>query len=190
MSTRWKRSGMNRKVACMAHGCRCTGGRLLPVAVALCLAAHLMAASSGMTLAQTAAAPSEPCFDEAETAAPRIAACTRLIEGTKDAAKLAQAYLQRGVLREQGGESETAVTDYSEAIKLDPTNALAHFNRGNAHDQLGKFDLAIADYSQAIKLDPKEPDYFNNRGQAYDHKGQHERAIADYTEAARLDPDN
>ena len=133
---------------------------------------------------------SEPCFDEEAAAAHRITACTQLIETSKDNATLAQAFLQRGVLREQGGESETAVTDYSEAIKLAPANALAHFNRANAQDQLRRFEEAIADYSQAIKLDPKEPDYFNNRGQAYDHKGQHDQAIADYTEAIKLDADN
>jgi tetratricopeptide (TPR) repeat protein len=171
----------------MAAEYRYRGGLLVPMAVAACVMA------TGVLLAQTAPEPSDACFNEAESngtesTAQRIAACTRVIEAVKDAATRAQAYLQRGVLRELGGESETAVRDYTEAIKLDPANPLAYFNRGNAQDQLGQFELAVADYSQAIKLDPNEPDYFNNRGQAYDHNGQHDRAIADYSEAVRLDP--
>src|SRR5215510_5331238 len=174
---------ISEKVRCMAIGSRGTGRGLALLTVGMCL----LAISPQTAMAQAATDPSHSCFDEAEPAAQRIGACTRLIETTKDNTARAQAHLQRGVLHELGGESETALTDYSEAIKLDPGNALAHFNRGNAHDQLGKFDVAIADFSQAIKLDPKEPDYFNNRGQAYDHLGQHDLAIADYTMASKLD---
>ncbi|HEY7548564.1 MAG TPA: tetratricopeptide repeat protein, partial [Hyphomicrobiaceae bacterium] len=160
--------------------------RLAPAALAL----GLMAAASGPSLAQTAAELLDACLDEAQPAPQRIGACTRAIDTARDDATRAQAHLQRGVLHEMGGESETAAADYTESIKLDPGNPLAYFNRGNAYDQLGRFDLAIADYSHAVKLDPKEPDYFNNRGQAYDHKGQHDLAIADYTEAFRLEPGN
>jgi tetratricopeptide (TPR) repeat protein len=152
--------------------------------------ACLIAGTARTAPAQSAEELESACRDELQPAPQRIGACTRLIEKSGDAAVRADAFLQRGVLHELGGEAETAVQDYTESIKLDPSNALARFNRGNAYDQLGHFDLAIADYNEAIKLDPKEADYFNNRGQAYDHKGQHDLAIADYTEAARLDATN
>ena len=48
--------------------------------------------------------------------------------------------MQRGVLYEQGGDREAAIKDYTEAIKLDPSNAVAYFNRGNAYDQMGEHD--------------------------------------------------
>ena len=89
----------------MTVGCRCRGAWLLPTTVAACLIAAAPA------WAQSTAVPSERCFDEEAAAAHRITACTQLIETSKDNATRAQAFLQRGVLREQGGESETAVTD-------------------------------------------------------------------------------
>ena len=92
-----------------------------------------------------------------------------------------EALVQRGVLYEQAGNREAAIKDYTEAIKLDPSNAVAFFNRGNAYDQLGDHDRAIADYTEAIKLDPNDADVYNNRGQAYDNKGEFDLAIADYT---------
>ena len=94
------------------------------------------------------------------------------------------------MLHELSGERDAAVKDYTEAIKIDDTNALAFFNRGNAYDQLGQVDLAIADYTRAIKLDPTDPDFYNNRGQVYDSRGEHDFAISDYTEAIRLDATN
>lgn len=157
--------------------------RLLPLASML----GLVAAAAGTAGAQTAAELLDACRDAAKSAPQRIDACGRLIELAGDAGMRAEAHLQLGVLREIGGALEAAVTDYTEAIKLDAANPLAFFNRGNAHDQLGRHDLAIADYTQAIKLDRKEPDFFTRRGQTYDGMGRHDLAIADHTEAIRLD---
>ena len=141
-----------------------------------------------MAWAQTTADLLAVCRADTEAVASRIVACSRIINQKGDDEIRAEAFLQRGVLHEMGGEKQSAVNDYSEAIKLDDSNALTFFNRGNAYDQLGQFDLAIADYTQAIKLDPTDPDFFNNRGQTYDGRSEHDLAIADYTEAIRLDP--
>ena len=152
-------------------------------AIVLCV----VALAAGGASAQTAAELLESCRNEAQAAALRIAACTRLIGATDDATVRAEALLQRGVLNEFDGRGEAAVEDYTQAIGLRPANPLAYFNRGNAYTQLDRLDLAVADYTEAIKLDPKEPDYFNNRGRAHDGKSQYDLAIADYTEAIRLD---
>src|SRR5688572_20222135 len=104
--------------------------RLLLSAIAAGLLTATLAGPA-LAQAQTPAELLDACRDEAQAAAQRIGACTRLIEATQDKAVRAEAFLQRGVLRELTGESETAVADYSEAIKLDPS-ALAYFNRGNA----------------------------------------------------------
>jgi tetratricopeptide (TPR) repeat protein len=151
------------------------------------MAAGLLALQAGGAEAQSPAEQQAACRDEALNAARRIAACSVAIEQAGDADVRSEAYIQRGVLLEQAGERGAAVSDYSEAIKIDPKYPIAYFNRGNAYEQLGQSDLAIADYTEAIKLDPTEPDFFNNRGQSYDSRGEHDRAIADYTEAIRLD---
>src|SRR5262249_17774313 len=83
---------------------------------------------------------------------------------------------------------DRAIADYSEAIRLVPTNAPAFFGRGSAYVNKGDNDRAIADYNEAIRLDPKFAFAFNNRGFAYFRKGDPDRAIADFSEAIRLDP--
>ena len=124
---------------------------------------------------------------ERESVAARITACRRVIEEPdgRRGDRASRRSCSAACCTSRPANREAAITDYSEAIKLDPTNALAYFNRGNAYDQLGEHDLAIADYTEAIKLDPTDPDAFNNRGQAYDNKGEFDLAIADYT---RCDP--
>src|SRR5215510_7656873 len=85
------------------------------------------------------------CYAETEPVAKRLAACSRVIEQNGSNDSRVEALLQRGVLQELAGEKDAAIKDYTEVIKLDPTNSIAFFNRGNAHDQSGQYDLALAD---------------------------------------------
>ena len=85
---------------------------------------------------------------------------------------------------------DRAISDYSEAIQLDPMNAIALHNRGLAYANKSQNDEAITDYSEAIRLDPTNALALHNRGLAYANKRQYDEAIADYSEAIRLDPTN
>jgi tetratricopeptide (TPR) repeat protein len=66
------------------------------------------------------------------------------------------------------GDHDRAIAAYSEAIRLDPKNAIAFNNRGNAYGKkgwtTGDYDRAVADYSEAIRLDPQYASAFCNRG--------------------------
>ena len=167
------------------RGLQMKGYRMTQVSVAALLLTGLLAVSIGEARAQSLPDLLEACKNEGAAAAARMTACGRVIQG-KDEDLRGEALVQRGVLYEQAGNKEAAIKDYSEAIKLDPSNAIAFFNRGNAYDQSGDYDKAIADYSEAIKLEPNDADAYNNRGQAYDNKGEFDLAIADYTAAIRL----
>lgn len=83
-----------------------------------------------------------------------------------------------------------AIADYTQAIALDPKNAMAYHNRGYAKRDKGDNDGAIADYTQVIALDPKFVTAYNNRGGSKGAKGDNDGAIADYTQAIALDPKN
>ena len=155
-------------------------GRLLHWAAAACLLAATPA------LAQTPAELLDACRNETQSAAQRIGACSRLLKETLDPAQRREVLLQRGVLNEQVGDSDRAVADYSEVIKLDPASALAYFNRGNAYDQLGKHDLAIADYSQAIVLDAELARAYANRGLVYEKLKRTAEARADFERALAI----
>ena len=48
-----------------------------------------------------------------------------------------------------------ALSEYDEAIRLDPRNGMAYCCRGAAWTEKGEFDRAIASFDEAIRLDPK-----------------------------------
>jgi tetratricopeptide (TPR) repeat protein len=48
-----------------------------------------------------------------------------------------------------------ALSEYDEAIRLDPSNGMAHCSRGAAWTEKGEFDRAIASFDEAIRLDPQ-----------------------------------
>ncbi|WP_373547160.1 tetratricopeptide repeat protein [Chamaesiphon sp.] len=82
-----------------------------------------------------------------------------------------------------------ALTAYTEAIQIDPNNALAICCRGVAHYRLGNDRDAMIDYSRAIAIDPKLAIAYYRRGflryLAKDYLG----AIADYNKSIELKPD-
>jgi len=99
------------------------------------------------------------------------------------------AHNNRGIAYADSGQSQLAIEDYNETIRLKPDYFRAYNNRGNAYADLGQNQLAIEDYNEAIRL---KPDYFKaykNRGHAYFILGQDQLAIEDYNEAIRLKPD-
>jgi tetratricopeptide (TPR) repeat protein len=70
------------------------------------------------------------------------------------------------------GNYEKAISDYSEAIKLDPKGAQAYNGRGIANYQIAgstgdstdPYDKAIKDFNDAIRLNPNNADAYHYRG--------------------------
>ena len=119
-----------------------------------------------------------------------LAGCTAVLTRSDEAAQdRAVAFYNRGNAYRYRGDTERAIADYSEAIRLKPDYALAFYNRGDAYADRSKYDHAIVDFSEAIRLKPDDASAFNSRGIAYAIKGESDRAIADFSEAIRLKPD-
>jgi tetratricopeptide (TPR) repeat protein len=136
-----------------------------------------------------------------------IAACTKDIEsGRFRGHTLAIKYNNRGVLWGSLREYDRALTDYADAIRVDPKYADAYYNRCVAYNRKQFYDSAVGACDDAIKLGPDKnassaagaplsaertkADYFAQRGVAYHGKQDFDHAIADYDEALRLDPSN
>ena len=64
------------------------------------------------------------------------------------------AYNARGIARHDLEDDEGAITDYTQAIRLDPEYDPAYHNRGNIRRNLEDYEGAIADYTQAIRFNP------------------------------------
>jgi len=101
----------------------------------------------------------------------------------------ARQYFDRAEEHRNKGDYDRAIADYTEAIRLNPQDALAYNNRGvSYHNGKQDYDRAIADYTEAIRLNPQDALAYSNRGASYNAKKDYDRAIADLTEAIRLNP--
>jgi S1-C subfamily serine protease len=119
----------------------------------------------------------------------KIDACTRVINRDNQSIEDRVAALNnRGNSYNSKGEFDRAISDFTEAVRLNPAAAGPYYNRGNSYYGKGEFDRAIADFSQAIRLSPNLMAAYVYRGQMYNLKGDYDRALADFNRAVRLDP--
>jgi tetratricopeptide (TPR) repeat protein len=86
------------------------------------------------------------------------------------------------------GQSDKAIADFTETIRLDPQYARAYLGRGSSWLAKREFDKALADAEAAIRIDPHDPTVLHARGRMRSEVGHFEGAIADFTEAVRLNP--
>jgi tetratricopeptide (TPR) repeat protein len=80
---------------------------------------------------------------------------------------------------------DKAIADFTQAIQLDPKNALAYYHRGWAHHDKRDYDRAIADYTEAIRIhlekheEHRIANIYSCRLGAYRASGNKEKAARD-----------
>jgi tetratricopeptide (TPR) repeat protein len=160
--------------------------------VILCAATALLVAIA----VQPATADDSKCYDRSDEG---ITACSRLLAADPTNS---YAYIMRGNHYKRKGDYDRAISDYDQALQLDPKITfawvkistaymfvpLAYVGRGDAYRGKGDFDRAISDYDQALQLDPKDARAYSGRGDAYEAKNDTDHAIADFDQALKLDP--
>jgi len=117
-----------------------------------------------------------------------IAACTRAIDSGRYSGRQLVVLFTNRCVELNDTQSDKAIADCSQAIRLDPNGAAAFSGRAGAYRAKGQYDRAIEDMNQAIRLSPNDADMFNNRGLAHHENGQYDRAIEDLNQAIRLNP--
>lgn len=99
----------------------------------------------------------------------------------------AQAYNNRGFARLRLAEVQAALKDFTQAIELNPNDALAWNNRGDVYLESGNLERALEDYAQAARLNPNNPKTFYNLGVIHSRLGNKEKALEDFTKAIELE---
>ena len=131
----------------------CLAGNAVPAAV--CCVVLLFSVASA---AQNPADSWARC--EGSVPDTSIVACTALIaSGKEDSENQAVAYNSRGIAFAMKGQQDQAITDFNQAIQLEPDYAGAFSNRANAYAARGEFDRALADYDRAISARLAEVQY-------------------------------
>lgn len=99
----------------------------------------------------------------------------------------AQLYMKSGTMKCQNNDTEEAIKEFKQVIKLRPAQAEAYFHKGAAEIKTGNTRDAWPDFQQAVKIDPKYvPAYY---GIAYleADTGNYNAAIKDLNQALVLD---
>jgi len=99
------------------------------------------------------------------------------------------AHLRLGIAFSAQERLEDAISQYSEALKMDPEMAEAYFNLGHAYRRQGKLSEAIEHYSRALELDPEFAEAHYSLGNIMLEREEFEKAIIYYRKALELRPD-
>ncbi|MBP7862619.1 tetratricopeptide repeat protein [bacterium] len=131
---------------------------------------------------------------------PGLDTLTRIIQANS---KATEAFYMRGQCWDRLRNSEKAIEDYSEAIKLDPTGLQAKRFKGISASRsiiyearasllytLGRNQQAIEDYSVAITFDPTNMSAWLGRGSVYGAMDNNYRSLSDKSQAIKLIPTN
>lgn len=121
----------------------------------------------------------------------RIDACSRLIDtGQLDNKNLETTYYLRGFAYGELDEYRSAVSDFSQAIRLDPSDIDAWYNRGVNYFALNDYNSALIDYTKTVQLNPSDEYAWYNLGKTHSALGDKNSAIDDYDHALKLNPND
>lgn len=129
------------------------------------------------------------CHDFEGAAQDQLAACNQLIE-KRDATGSSLASLKnaRGSAFYRLDDYQHALADYTDAMRLDPSDSSARYNRGLTDEQLGDRSRAVIDYGDAIRADADNADAYFKRGLIFLDTGRFDQAVADFTRVHALRP--
>jgi len=99
---------------------------------------------------------------------------------------LADAYWQRGVLRQRQGAVRDAITDLTRALALRPSRHEAHASLADAYYDLGREQEALKEWQLAIQAQPDNPTWRFRYGKLLAANHQTEGAIEQLTRALAL----
>ncbi|PIT02172.1 peptidase C14, caspase catalytic subunit p20 [Bradyrhizobium nitroreducens] len=128
------------------------------------------------------------CTTDTTPADKMIDACNKIIAlKVFRGEQLATIHFWRAVGWNKKGDYSKVITDATEAIRLQPSQA-AYNLRGSAYYDKGDYEIAISDFDDALKLGPPSGTIFHNRANAWRGKHDYAKAIADYDLAIKADP--
>ena len=93
------------------------------------------------------------------------------------------AHYNLGVLLQQLGRPEEAITTYEKARKINPNRVEVLNNLGGLYEKKGELDKALELLEAALKMDSTKPSLYNNLGNAQLKKGRIREAIPNYQKA-------
>lgn len=98
--------------------------------------------------------------------------------------------LNRGLARQQSGDTVSAINDYKRVLSVNPNNNLARHNLAVLGASGSNPQETERQLTEAINENPKLPYSYAERGALRLKTGNLKGALTDYSEAIKLDPNN
>ena len=154
------------------------------------LAASLYAALGGGLGLQAREALTEQTMERCKTASEaseRVAACTTIINSTRDKSLIGRAYNRRGHTYVELKNYLAAARDFAEVARLNPTVGGYQDNRANALRLAGRYNEALDAASTAIRLAPGYAFVVRGRALIYEEMGRLDQALVDIDRGIAID---
>lgn len=97
--------------------------------------------------------------------------------------------IKKGNQLEDGGDAESALTNYEQALAIEPESWRAHLNAGNALRLLGRSEEAVVRYRRSLGLNPDFAGAHVNLGNVLISTSEFALATESYRTAVRLRSD-
>lgn len=125
-------------------------------------------------------------YRQAETPEQKEVIAQQIVE--EDKVFLSNLKLREGNKYRDEGDHKQAEKFFTEAIELNPDNALAWHNRGWSYIEQKKFKQALTDFNKASELRPNSELPYFGRGWVYNQQKQYAAAIREYDKVIELNP--
>tara|TARA_Y100001968_G_C19428090_1_gene755491 strand:+ start:180 stop:1424 length:1245 start_codon:yes stop_codon:yes gene_type:complete len=108
------------------------------------------------------------------------------IESQKAIAEDSKFYFDRANKKRKSGNYKGAISDYTEAIKINPNSYNSYYYRSVTKDILKDSLGALSDINKAIEMNPKDADFYYARGIINKKLKKPFKAMYDYSQAIEL----
>jgi len=85
------------------------------------------------------------------------------------------------------GNMQGAMSQYNEALRINPDFIRGYVRRGELHDMMGNLNAALADYDRVLAVEPANALALNNRGWVYFEQGKDAEALEAFDKAIAID---
>jgi tetratricopeptide (TPR) repeat protein len=94
--------------------------------------------------------------------------------------RIATSYFNRGIMQSRRGKTDEAISDLTNAMRLDPANAWPYYHRADAYENKGDLKAALADVNKGLQVDSTNANLKIERGVILVLLGKNEEAKHDF----------